>query len=65
MVTVQPPPGGILPHGAVLHRQSLLVVCGHAGIEAGAEHFRTASVRGQKPYEDLALWAARFPAIFE
>ena len=33
-------PSGILPHGAVLHRQSLLVVGGDAGIQPGAEHFR-------------------------
>ena len=33
-------PGGILPHGATLHRKRLLIVGGNAGVQAGAEHFR-------------------------
>ena len=33
-------PGGILPHGAALHRKRLLIVGGNAGVQAGAEHFR-------------------------
>ena len=33
-------PGGILAHGADLHRQRLLIVRGNAGVEADAEHFR-------------------------
>ena len=34
-------PGGIFPHGAVLHSESLLVVCGHAGRNTymGVVHF--------------------------
>ncbi len=31
--------GGILPHRPVLHRQSLLVIRGNAGVQAGTEHF--------------------------
>jgi hypothetical protein len=34
------PPGSILPHGATLHGQRLLIVRGNAGVEAGTEHFR-------------------------
>jgi len=32
-------PGGILPHGAALHRQGLLVIGGNTGIQARSEHF--------------------------
>jgi hypothetical protein len=32
-------PGGILAHGAILHRQRLLVVCGNTGIQANSQHF--------------------------
>jgi len=32
--------GGILPHGAALHRKCLLVIGGNAGVQAGSEHFR-------------------------
>ena len=48
-------PGGILPHGATLHRQRLLIVSGNAGIQASAEHFRRSSVPGQKRYRILPL----------
>src|SRR5664280_3420497 len=34
------PSGSILPNGATLHGQRLLIVCGNAGVQAGAEHFR-------------------------
>ena len=48
-------PGGILPHGAALHRKCLLIVRGNAGVQAGAEHFRRSSVPGQKRYRILPL----------
>jgi hypothetical protein len=34
------PPGSILPHGATLHGQRLLIVGGHAGVQPGTKHFR-------------------------
>src|ERR1700730_11823820 len=34
------PPADILPQGVNLQRNGLLVVGGHAGVEAGAKHFR-------------------------
>ena len=37
------PSGRILPHGPVLHRESLLVIRGHAGIQARPQHFRRLS----------------------
>lgn len=33
-------PGSILPHGATLHGQCLLIVRGNAGVQASAKHFR-------------------------
>jgi len=32
-------PDGILPHGTALYGQCLLIVGGHAGVEARSEHF--------------------------
>ena len=34
------PPGGVLPQGANLQRDGLLIVGGNARVEAGAKHFR-------------------------
>jgi hypothetical protein len=35
--------GGILPHGATLHRKGLLIARGNAGVQAGSQHFRRPS----------------------
>jgi hypothetical protein len=35
--------GGILPHGATLHGQCLLIVRRNAGVQAGTQHFRRSS----------------------
>ena len=35
--------GGILPHGAALHRKCLLIVRRNAGVQASAKHFRRLS----------------------
>ena len=56
-------PGGILPHGATLHGQRLLIVGGNAGVQAGAEHFRRLPCLA-KNVIGFCLWRGPFGGHF-
>jgi hypothetical protein len=51
-------PGDVFPHGAVLHRQRLLIVDGQTSVKSDSEHFRGLPSLAKNPI-DLALLESR------